>query len=403
LPQFASNAAHSAQKAAGLGLHLRDCARENLSLTISARARWARRESMTLSGEPMRPIIAFAILCLGIGGTASEPEYSSLVHDYVQTASAGTSLIEIESSISRGDRLTAAQRQDVVEQESAQQDLLDDSFTAQIVRPLIFASARTGPDVNEAAGLDTKSENAHAVASVDDVCQALYTSAQNNDLPVQFFANLIWQESRLRADDVSKKGAQGIAQFMPETAVEKGLVNPFDPMQALPASARFLRELRLQFGNLGFVAAAYNAGPHRVADWLMHRSSLPQETRTYVVRVTGLSVDAWRNMPVDNAALTFAPQLPCRSLPAYADLEQTQLEQAQAEEAKVEQQEPEELPADTTATISEQDDHQRVAEQKHSHDRPEHREVRRAVHEHRTARREAEHTLHAAHERRRSA
>ena len=352
----------------------------------------------------MRPIIAFAILCLGIGGTASEPEYSSLVHDYVQTASAGTSLIEIESSIRRGDRLTTAQTQDVAEQDPAQQDLFDDSFeTAHLVRPLIFASARTGPDVNDAAGLDTKSENAHVMASVDDVCQALYTSAQDNDLPVQFFANLIWQESRLRADDVSRKGAQGIAQFMPETAVEKGLANPFDPMQALPASARFLRELRLQFGNLGFVAAAYNAGPHRVADWLMHRSSLPQETRTYVVRVTGLSVDAWRSMPVDNAALTFAPQLPCRSLPAYADLEQSQLEQAQAEAAKVEQQEPEVLPADTTTTTSEQADHQRVAEHKHGHERPEHREVRRAVHEHHAPRREAEHTLHAAHERHRSA
>jgi Transglycosylase SLT domain len=363
---------------------------------------------MTLSGEPMRPIIAFAILCLGIGGSASEPEYSSLIHDYVQTANAGTSLIEIESSIGRGDRLTAAQTQDVAEQvsaeqETARQDLLDDGFDyTRLVRPLIFASARSGSDVNEAAGLDPKNENAHAAASVDDLCQAVYTSAQDNDLPVQFFANLIWQESRLRADDVSRKGAQGIAQFMPETAVEKGLANPFDPMQALPASARFLRELRLQFGNLGFVAAAYNAGPRRVADWLMHRSSLPQETRTYVVRVTGLSVDAWRNMPVDNAALTFAPQLPCRSLPAYADLEESQLEEAQAEAAKVEQQEPEELPADTTATTSEQDDHQRVAEHKHGHDRPEHREVRRAVHEHHEARREAEHMLHAAHERRRS-
>jgi hypothetical protein len=354
---------------------------------------------MTLLGEPMRPIIAFAILWLGIGGTASEPEYSSLFHDYVQTASAGTSLIEIESSISRGDRLTAAQTQD-----SAQQDSIDDApETARVVRPLIFASAGTDLDVDETAGLDTRNENAHAVASVDDLCNALYTSAQNNDLPVPFFANLIWQESRLRADDVSRKGAQGIAQFMPETAVEKGLANPFDPMQAIPASARFLRELRLQFGNLGFVAAAYNAGAHRVADWLMHRSSLPQETRTYVVRVTGLSVDAWRNMPVDNAALTFVPRLPCRSLPAYASVEQTQFEQAQVEAAKVEQQEPEELPADMTATISEQDDHQRVAEHKHGHDRPQHREVHRAVHERHPVKREAEHTPRAGHERRRSA
>ncbi len=107
--------------------------------------------------------------------------------------------------------------------------------------------------------------------SLNDLCNALYTSAQDNDLPVPFFANLIWQESRLRDDAVSRKGALGIAQFMPETAAETGLDNPFDPLQAIPASARFLRELRLEFGNLGFVAAAYNAGAHRVVEWLEHR------------------------------------------------------------------------------------------------------------------------------------
>ena len=148
--------------------------------------------------------------------------------------------------------------------------------------------------------------------SLSDLCNALYTSAQDNDLPIPFFANLIWQESRLRDDAVSRKGAMGIAQFMPETAAESGLDNPFDPLQAIPASARFLRELRLQFGNLGFVAAAYNAGARRVAEWLEHRGKLPRETRGYVVRVTGLSVEAWRSMAVNDDAsdLRAAPALP---------------------------------------------------------------------------------------------
>ena len=109
---------------------------------------------------------------------------------------------------------------------------------------------------------------------------------------------------------------------MPEVATETGLANPFDPMQAIPASARFLQKLRLQFGNLGFVAAAYNAGAHRVIEWLEHRASLPHETQVYVVRVTGLSADSWRSMLIDNGALTFVRHLPCRSLPAFADLEQ---------------------------------------------------------------------------------
>ena len=122
--------------------------------------------------------------------------------------------------------------------------------------------------------------------TIDNLCNTLFTSAQDNDLPVPFFANQLWQESRLSVDDVSKKGAQGTAQFMPKTAAETGLANPFDPMQAIPASARFLQRLRLQFGNLGFVAAAYNAGPRRVVEWLERRASLPRETRDYVVRVT---------------------------------------------------------------------------------------------------------------------
>jgi hypothetical protein len=187
----------------------------------------------------------------------------------------------------------------------------------------LLASAAIGPD-----------DSRGGEVSLDNLCQALFTSAQANDIPVQFFANLIWQESRLKADDVSKKGAQGIAQFMPSVAAEKGLDDPFDPLQALPASARLLRELRMEFGNLGLVAAAYNAGPGRVARWLERRVDLPRETRNYVVRVTGLSVDAWRNMHVTDDALTFVQHLPCRSMPAFATVEQEQ--QAQTE-AKIEQ------------------------------------------------------------------
>jgi len=173
----------------------------------------------------------------------------------------------------------------------------------------------------------------HAGRSVSDLCNALYISAEDNDLPVPFFANLIWQESRLQLDAVSRVGALGIAQFMPEVAVEVGLRDPFDPHQALPASARFLRTLRQQFGNLGFVAAAYNAGAHRVADWLDHGRALPQETKTYVLRVTGRSAEAWRKSPLDDSQLAFAKPLPCRHLPAFTDLEQAQMEQARTQAA----------------------------------------------------------------------
>src|ERR1700739_2324585 len=57
----------------------------------------------------------------------------------------------------------------------------------------------------------------------DDICRALEQSAAENALPVEFFARVIWQESRFDAQAVSAKGAEGIAQFMPRTPSGKGL------------------------------------------------------------------------------------------------------------------------------------------------------------------------------------
>jgi Transglycosylase SLT domain len=77
------------------------------------------------------------------------------------------------------------------------------------------------------------------------------------------------------------------------TAAERLLRDPFDPVQALPKSAEFLRQLRAQFGNLGLAAAAYNAGPQRLRDWLAGKRTLPSETRIYVRNATGRSVQEW--------------------------------------------------------------------------------------------------------------
>jgi soluble lytic murein transglycosylase-like protein len=130
------------------------------------------------------------------------------------------------------------------------------------------------------------------------LCLMIEAAAQANGLPLGFFARVIWQESRFKADAVgppTRHGgrAQGIAQFMPATADERGLLDPFDPVQALPKAAAFLRELRTAFGNLGLAAAAYNAGPQRVRDWLAGSGRLPGETRHYVAATTGVTADDW--------------------------------------------------------------------------------------------------------------
>jgi hypothetical protein len=135
----------------------------------------------------------------------------------------------------------------------------------------------------------------------DSICLMVESAARSHGLPVEFFARVIWQESRFRADAVGPltrrgKRAEGIAQFMPATAAERGLLDPFDPVQALPKSAEFLSELRVEFGNLGLAAAAYNAGPRRVREWLEGTGNMPRETRNYVAAITGLTVDDWAKL-----------------------------------------------------------------------------------------------------------
>jgi Transglycosylase SLT domain len=119
------------------------------------------------------------------------------------------------------------------------------------------------------------------------------SSAVANHLPPDFLLRLLRQESGLNPNAVSPVGAQGIAQFMPGTAAERGLRNPFDPVEAIPKSAELLREHQARFGNLGLAAAAYNAGPQRVREWLGGRAGMPAETRDYVVRITGRTVEDW--------------------------------------------------------------------------------------------------------------
>ena len=70
------------------------------------------------------------------------------------------------------------------------------------------------------------------------MCNAVVSVARANDLPIPFFANLIWQESNFDVKSISRAGALGVAQFMPQTANEHGLINPFEPIHALHAAGK---------------------------------------------------------------------------------------------------------------------------------------------------------------------
>lgn len=165
-----------------------------------------------------------------------------------------------------------------------------------VVTLLVFGAAFAGANAQE--------QPAVPPSAAQSICLMVESAARANGLPVEFFARVIWQESRFRADAVgpvtrSGERAKGIAQFMPGTAAERNLLNPLDPVQALPKSAEFLRELRGEFGNLGLAAAAYNAGPRRVRDWIEGSGSMPSETRNYVLNITGTPVEQWAKSGAD--------------------------------------------------------------------------------------------------------
>jgi len=167
-------------------------------------------------------------------------------------------------------------------------------------------------------------ESSAPALSHTELCSSLVEVAQANALPLGFFTNLIWQESRFDHEAISPVGAMGIAQFMPDTAEGVGLDDAFNGREALPASAKLLRTLIDRFGNLGLAAAAYNAGPKRVSDWLAQRSGLPKETRDYVNVITGKPVEEWRGVKDKAVAFTVPRQVPCHRTAHFAAIEQSE-------------------------------------------------------------------------------
>jgi hypothetical protein len=155
---------------------------------------------------------------------------------------------------------------------------------------LVLVALLVWPAVHAASDeAEPVSDNALAT-----LCSIVEGSAKAEGLPVNFFTRLIWRESSFRPGAVSPAGAMGVAQFMPGTASERGLADPFDPAAAIPASAKLLAELSARFGNLGLAAAAYNAGPNALANWLAGDGYMPIETQDYVLAITGHDVAEWR-------------------------------------------------------------------------------------------------------------
>ena len=94
---------------------------------------------------------------------------------------------------------------------------------------------------------------------------------------------VIAAESLFDTDAVSRKGAQGLMQLMPTTALALGVEDPFSADQNVRGGVRYLRQMLDRYGDMGRALAAYNAGPSAVD---RYRGIPPYpETRAYVQRV----------------------------------------------------------------------------------------------------------------------
>ena len=117
-----------------------------------------------------------------------------------------------------------------------------------------------------------------------DFEEVVSAASTRTNLSPDLIKSVIRVESGFNPNAISRKGAQGLMQLMPETAARMGVQNPLDPSENVDGGARYLRELLGLFSNDVVKAlAAYNAGPKRVEEF--HGVPPYPETVKYVNKV----------------------------------------------------------------------------------------------------------------------
>ena len=121
-------------------------------------------------------------------------------------------------------------------------------------------------------------------ASPDDLQTIIGQASERSRIDADFIASVVRAESANNPRAVSRKGAQGLMQLMPQTAARLGVKDSFDPAANVDGGVRYLRDLLLQYdGDAAKALAAYNAGPQRVQQ--SHGVPPYYETHAYVARV----------------------------------------------------------------------------------------------------------------------
>ena len=148
---------------------------------------------------------------------------------------------------------------------------------ASLVVPTVMTSGLTLNGANALRGYTTGS------AEVDGY---LIQSGKSNGVDPLLIYSVMHQESSFKSRAISPKGARGLMQLMPGTAMRFGVTNIFDPRQNIEGGARYMRFLLDRFdGDVNLALAGYNAGEGAVEKYGW-RIPPYAETQEYVRRIS---------------------------------------------------------------------------------------------------------------------
>jgi len=114
--------------------------------------------------------------------------------------------------------------------------------------------------------------------------EMLAEAGREHNIDVDLLASVVKAESNFEPHAVSRAGAEGLMQLMPQTAAEMKVTDRFEPQQNIDGGTAYLDRLLVRYhDDLALAVAAYNAGPEAVDKY--HGIPPYRETRAYVARV----------------------------------------------------------------------------------------------------------------------
>jgi soluble lytic murein transglycosylase-like protein len=160
-------------------------------------------------------------------------------------------------------------------------EILTDDERSDLTKPLTITQTATN------SSLMTSMPPLSLLKTTNNLDDIINQASQQYGIPAKLIKAVVQQESSFNPNAVSKSGASGLMQLMPETAKSLGVNDVFDPQQNILGGSKYLKQLLDKYdGKIELALAAYNAGPGNVDKY----GGIPpfEETASYVRKVSNL-------------------------------------------------------------------------------------------------------------------